>query len=371
MEIKIFIGCTHDYIPKGKLVQELLHELEIEETKLITMPWWDENLFPLSISIYDSLNKNIDEIDAAILLGTKTNPILEFGLVEGRKGKGRALLGIENLEDLPSDLGGILELILDHSADDEAFKKNNAGKIRSWIAQVKAKMLEPINGADNKMNDLETAVDALRKDLPNCNSILAIDVNGPSAWKSPESYEYLASQISFYLRRNFWDDAWKPVVSPQLYTQIKAACALYETKYQRPLSLSGFDSGATFAFEQGQPRLEFARVLLWSREELLDPQSDSIINFHKVFNIPLFFRNTEKDDELRKTDYVILQKTDNSVCGYYSSALSDFQIKSFEDVIPGKTLKPTAAFYSLFDPAKTLLAIDARSVLKENPFAEM
>ena len=432
MDIKIFIGSSTERLDIAKWVKEIITEIndEFPEVQLSALGWWDVGAFPFGKSFYESLFENLEKTDAAVFvaggedlvvkrkkkeLGPRDNIILEFGLVEGKKGRGRALLGITGVQTLPSDLEGINQLLFTNTDDKKSFKAKNKNSIKNWISQIVKDMQDspPLatyfpmlyssllktikeykteettfkyHEIDMLFSDILTLVTSssddntyitsllinnIKDELPSCKSILAIDVMGPKAWITPNAYRYLANQIIFYLRRNLKEDQWSPVISEQLYDEICQACVLLKSQYNMDQSLSGFNAQADFTFSKGDPKLEFARVLLWSKKELLSSLGDSVVAIHQAFNIPLFFKAVEPEEELRKLDFVIFEKHDGTVTGFYSAQSTDFKPQQFSNnLIPGKG-NAKEQFYSLFKKNKLMLAIDARAILRENPAAEL
>jgi len=430
MQIKIFIGSSSENLAIAQWIKEIIGDLQQDfpAIELSAQGWWDVGSFPYGRSFYESLFAILDTIDAAILLaggedlvvkrnkeefGPRDNIILEFGLVEGKKGRGRALMAITGMQTLPSDLAGINQLLLEEKDGKDAFKSANKVKLANWIFQIQQDINQHPHAADffpriNQLllqtiqnsrakdaafdyNEIDGAfadilqmvtstsdedsyitsllVNSIKDDLEICRSILAIDVVGPKAWIGPNAYRYLAAQITYYLRRNFREDSWSPILSEQLYDELDGAFTHIHADFNMPQSLSGFDNRQS-AFTKGQPRLEFARLLLWSREELLSSLADSVIAIHQAFNIPLFFKAAEPGHEIRKLDFVMLERNDGEIAGFYSSAATQNKPEPFTNIIPGKT-NAKQLFYQLFSDFKPILAIDARAILKENPKAKL
>ena len=432
MNIKIFIGSSTENLATARQVKDLINEMGtvFTDINLSAIGWWDEGEFPFGKSFYESIFNILEHSEAALFVageddivvkrnkqhfGMRDNIILEFGLVEGRKGRGRAVLAVIGLPNLPSDLEGINHLMLDETENADLFKEKNKPSIRSWITQIMDDMTEnpsvddyfpklyralvttmqdaKRNMATFRHNDIDTMfaslvelvtsasdddtyittilINSIKDELQACKSILAIDVMGPKAWITPNAYRYLATQITYYLRRNQQGDLWQPVLSEDLFDKIFQACSLLKTYPNMEQSLSGFNTVADFTFSKGQPKLEFARVLLWSKEELLSSLGDSVIAIHQAFNIPLFFKAAEPDTDLRNLDFVLFEKNDGSVSGFYSSKSTGYKPLQFNNnIIPGRG-NAKQHFYSLFSNYKLMLAIDARAILRENRDADI
>ncbi len=435
MDIKIFIGSSSERLEIANWVKEIIEELQLElpGINLSTLDWWDPEAFPIGKSFYESLFNILDKIDAAIFIaggedliikrekkqsGPRDNIILEFGLVEGRKGRGRALLGIVGLQTLPSDLEGINQRLFAGTSNKKSFKSakaQNVEKIKDWILQVAEDIQQSpqlftyfpllsnalqktiLNAAsaqtafnyseidaslsdilslvtstsDDNTNITSSLVDSLKIELPECKSILAIDVMGPKAWITPVVYRYLATQIIYYLRKNLYGDQWMPVFSEELFNEILQACSLLKSNYNLDQSLSGFSECTDFKLIKGEPKLEFARVLLWSKKELLSSLGDSVVAIHQAFNVPLFFKPVEPQEELRDLDFILFQKDNGDITGFYSSKITNNKPERFEhDNIPGVG-SAKKQFYSLFEKNKLMLAVDARAILRKNPAANL
>jgi hypothetical protein len=104
----------------------------------------------------------------------------------------------------------------------------------------------------------------------------------------------LTAQIRFYAEANATGQRWELEVGVSLHDAI--CRALLNAKKQRlPRSRTPFDDPRRLSWKGARrPRLEYARILLWSEEDLLDPVAALIIEIHLAFNVPLFFLNTAR-----------------------------------------------------------------------------
>ncbi|MCC6873410.1 MAG: hypothetical protein IT378_03800 [Sandaracinaceae bacterium] len=117
-----------------------------------------------------------------------------------------------------------------------------------------------------------------------------------------------------YLLANVKAGAWKLVVSNELGDAIDSATGQAKRHWdpqenrQVSESLTRFDNKpehlGELSWKRGNPRLEFARVLRWSREELLSPIAEAIITVHNAFHIPLFYVETPIDSPGRELDFI-------------------------------------------------------------------
>ena len=427
MNIKIFIGSAQEKLDIAKKVHALVNSVgtTLPGITLSAVGWWEDDIFPFNQSYYESLFGIIEKTEAALFVAgedditlkrntehasPRDNIILEFGLAAGRKGRERAVLAVIGLPNLPSDLEGINCLELSEADDAQLFEDKNLGNLKKWVTQINddiqahplvaeyypklygsllknmqgdktvknafthndidsmfSSLLELVTSASNDDNYITSwVIESIKDELQLSKSILAIDVMGPRAWITPNAYRYLATQITYYLRRNQKGNIWMPVLSPELFDKIENACTLLKAYPNMPQSLSGFNSVSDFTFLKGKPKLEFARVLLWSRAELLSSLGDSVIAIHQAFNIPLFFKDAEPGSDLRKLDFVLFEKKDGSVSGFYSSKATDYKPQQFSNNFIPNTGNAKEHFYSLFTNYKLLLAIDARAILRDN-----
>ena len=58
------------------------------------------------------------------------------------------------------------------------------------------------------------------------------------------------------------------------------------------------------------PTLQYARILLWSREELLSSVAHSLLHIHEVFHIPLLCRERKPGEE--ESEFILFEKRDGS-----------------------------------------------------------
>jgi hypothetical protein len=334
----------------------------------------------------ESLEKVMGETSAALFLATpddrtskrgetsfnaRDNVILESGMSMGVHGRMRTAIATLDEPKLPSDLGGVRHLVLLQDADPESFKEKNRDAVRdlvrAWVADEQVspqsmlpqlytaifRMLKELKDQKDaalidtaaaellesvaKAFDSDTGIaERLIADMPthllNCEAILALDVLGPSAWVGPSAYRYLAPQIRKYIRSNVSGRAWKLTVDADLATAmekaLKAVDGLRRDGDNKPLlkeSCTAFDNPSDFQWSAGAPRLEFARVLLWTKEELSGHVAESVVAIHEAFHVPLFAVPITADDELRDFDFIAFRKTDRTVTGYYNRREDGFR----------------------------------------------
>ncbi len=422
--LKIFIGSTTENLSKAKWIEELLLEIfqDSKQLKIDTIGWWENSSFPFGKSFYEALILLADSCDAAIILAgaedltnkrgvlefqPRDNLIFELGLFAGKNGREESLLVTLGNTRLPSDLEGISKLELSDSEDSEKFKKRNRSKISAWLNQLvknqsadkaipiqfpklyKAiadvigevqSLKKPFNSSTidvlasnifgqltssvDLRNDMATLlVDRIRDHLDEATSIFATDVLGPSAWISPNAYRYLAIQIKQYIKRNTSKNNLKLFVDKKLGEAIVNACRNAKSLTGIDQSLSLFDNPKDFYWEMKTPKLQFARILLWSREELMSQIGEAVIAIHQAFNVPLFYLEVDEKDGQRDCDYILFERGANRNAGYYNSKTFNFSPKPLVkgDNIP-KLGSCRKHFYTLLSNENLLLAIDARHI---------
>lgn len=163
----------------------------------------------------------------------------------------------------------------------------------------------------------DTLAQDLNKRLPKSSSICATDVLGPASWISPQAYVYLATQIRWYAATNVYHSKWSITVSKRLHSAIKRAC----TNACQHLRESGtlFDNPEQLEVAEGAPQLEFSRVLLWTKAELMSPIADWVIRIHEAFHVPLFFLEVASSDNAqRRQDYILIELEEGGYAGWYN-----------------------------------------------------
>lgn len=79
-------------------------------------------------------------------------------------------------------------------------------------------------------------------------------------------------------------------------------------------SVTLFDDPEDFEWRVSdeRPHLEYARILLWTQDELLSPMSTIVIDTHKAFHVPLFFLNVPRDAKERRLDFICFRCLNSS-----------------------------------------------------------
>jgi hypothetical protein len=157
-----------------------------------------------------------------------------------------------------------------------------------------ARFLERFTAGQEDSPIVDAAVTLANECLPSCYSIQALDVLGPQAWTSATALRYLAAQLRFYGRASATGEKWTLEVSVALHDAIHRALA-NARKSELKKSLTSFDDPRGVSWKAAKrPRLEYARILLWSEEDLLDPTATVVVDIHRAFYVPLFFLNTAR-----------------------------------------------------------------------------
>ena len=157
-----------------------------------------------------------------------------------------------------------------------------------------ARFLEQFAAPQEDSPIVDAAVTLANECLPSCYSIQALDVLGPQAWTSPTALRYLAGQLRFYSRASTTGEEWTLEVSVALHDAIHRALA-NARKSDLKKSLTSFEDPRGVSWKAAKrPRLEYARILLWSEEDLLDPTATVVVDIHRAFHVPLFFLNTAR-----------------------------------------------------------------------------
>jgi hypothetical protein len=421
--MKIFIASSSENKTVAKWIEETLVEIAKESMlDLRTEGWWDALTF--SISTYESLVKLAEQCAAAIIVAgrddltmkreqlifqPRDNVIFEMGLFAGKNGREETLLATVGNPGLPSDLMGIKVLELNHCDDEKAFKITNRSNIRQWINQVVRNqssrtdisiqfpnLYKTINNIIGEIKQLKSQIDPktvdilasnifnqltssinddnyiagfllnrIENELKDCKSIFATDVLGPYAWISPNAYKYLSIQIKHYIRRNTFDGELQLIVAEELAKSITDACERVKDLTKIGQSYSLFDNPKDFHWTTGVPKLQFARILLWSREELLSSIGESIISIHSAFNVPVFFLEVPEDDPRRDSDFIFFEKNDGSISGFFNMRETGFRPEELlkNGAIPGVG-NCKKIFTDFLHHPDLMLAVDARHILK-------
>ncbi|TQK44047.1 HIT domain-containing protein [Streptomyces sp. SLBN-118] len=119
---RVFIASSTEGRPFAQAVAAVLARQGVEP-----LLWWSQQCFPPGMTLLDSLLRLINEADGALIIATPddrttrrgatsyapaSNVLLEYGLFTGRLGQARVAIVTVGDPDLPSDLGGVVNLRL-------------------------------------------------------------------------------------------------------------------------------------------------------------------------------------------------------------------------------------------------------------------
>jgi hypothetical protein len=405
--MKIFIGSS---TPGKSYARQISFIIRKENCQ--TLDWWDNDEFKRNHTIIENILDGIESCDAGIFLFTeddimvspdknqifapRDNVLFEYGMFVGRHGRSSCAIAKKGNPKLPSDLGGVDYISIEEGED---FQKNNEEKIVNWITalkknevsesnrkvkaslqkiadrytDLKAKIrwiIESMDGrASVEYNERKVMV-AMQGYLENgiAKSLLAVDVVGPQAWQTPSIYHYLAPQLREYLRANVSEgNKFALAVDHRLFNAIN--CGISNAKKVFSESNTDFDNqNSEFDVSEtdlSNVNLQYCRILLWSKEELLRPESEAVIRFHEAFRIPLFFMDADGSNQYRDDDFIIIEGEDGgALCCCSSSRENDY--RDAEAIASKATIrKLSARINGILGDERLLFAEDARELYKE------
>lgn len=216
----------------------------------------------------------------------------------------------------------------------------------------------------------DSLINALMRELLDQGQVTAmhaVDVLGPSGWRSPITYKYLALQVRHYVMKNLSGDSWTICLSKTLASAIsrclKGAHALGFSE-----SATKFDNSELLNWKIGKPRLQYSRTLLWTREELLTPAGRAVIDIHNAFHIPLFFLETAEEDKERDLDFIYLAGDSGTINGFYGQRHDDYKTEKLAEKgrIPGHR-SMAEQYETLLASTKLMFAADAYLAFQNRP----
>ena len=427
-EVSIFVGSSGEAKAYAQDICALFRE-EAQGEEVEVVGWWEPSVFASGETTLESLVRAIGRTNAALLLATpddvverrgvreiqpRNNVLLEYGMFASAHGRARVALGVlssarNEKPVLPSDLSGLNYVTFEYVAEHSDFRERNRMAVRDWLEQLRRaprdagglsgvlpRLYQTISAVGRRMRarhaDAAPAIDDLmaemfqqvgdvlqphgydvldanlvklmQQHLKECRSISAVDVLGPTAWLSPSAYRYLSVQIRRYLSGNTSRGRFNLVVSPGLGDAIDRACAA-AVQQGLPQSLTDFDVQEELRWGRGVPRIEFSRILIWTREELLSPISESLIAIHEAFRVPLFYKEVRRDDPLRRLDLLVFGKARGQIEGFYghgagpSHPIERRHVPSLGD--------PSRFYANLLADSGLMFAIDKRALMLDPP----
>lgn len=381
--LRIFIGSSSESKECAQLIQELLKDLD---SSIEIWGWWNDKVFESGDTHIESLFKAISITNAAILIfaeddrtekrgvnswTTRDNILLEYGMFAAAHGRKNVMVAKLGNPSLPSDLSGMNVDEIERCEDGATFKENNRGRVRKWLEAVKRNqadkfapeialprlyqaMLSVLGAARSSVPELSIQMDYMAAELVNaiaesletgnlgvdddlaesvkfhlhdCISISAYEVTGPASWVNPSIFRYLSSQIRQYLWANIRGGKWHLRVHDWLGKAMYKSIENAQQKL-RSQSLTIFDNPQDFHWEVGAPSLQYSRVLFWTKEELAHSITQSVIDIHEVFNVPLFFVEANPQNRDKDLAFIIFEKSNGTTTGRYG--LKRFNYKTRE-----------------------------------------
>jgi hypothetical protein len=418
-KLEIFIGSSSESKKNAQYVQELIMEIEPEAG---IRAWWSGVFFPGDTHI-ESLLKAVPKTNAAILIFaeddrankrgediwiTRDNILVEYGIFAAAHGRDNVALARLGNPSVPSDLSGMNLVSLQKSENAEDFKEHNRAEIRRWIEQIKRNltnkpptlqaslprlyqaMLAVLGWVKNSEPGLATTMDYMAADLVSAMavsfetdnlgvnktltdqvtrnylsdavSLSAYEVTGPASWVGPTIYRYLASQIRKYLWANIHEGKWDLRIHPWLGEAINNAIK-NATSQLGSRSLTIFDNPDELHWEIGTPKLQYSRVLLWTKGELKHPITESVIAIHEAFNVPLFFVEAKPENKDKDVAYLVFEKSGGFPNGLYGKKTDQYHTNPFRNgEIPGFG-NALQKYRELLSRQDIMFAADARYLL--------
>jgi hypothetical protein len=127
----------------------------------------------------------------------------------------------------------------------------------------------------------------------------------------------------------------------------------------------------SFRWTEGEVELEFARVLLWTENELGSRIAESVSNIHEAFHVPLFALLVRTDARKREFDFIAFRQSDDkSLRGFYSKRSERFYPQPMTDgCIPGYG-SCQAHWEEIFSHPDLMFAADLHHLLREGKKVE-
>jgi predicted MPP superfamily phosphohydrolase len=209
-----------------------------------------------------------------------------------------------------------------------------------------------------------------RQALADCHTIFAIDVCGPRAWVGTGAYRYLAPQVKRYLTANVVKGQWDLTISKPVGAAIQRSIARamkFRGDDAEPIlteSMTQFDNVAVLNWHaRDKFRFQFARILLWSEDELRSPIAQAIAVIHNAFHVPLFYLPTPVRAERRDVDYIMFLGKRERLC-LYGSRDDDYRTKNSSMSTIENIGNYQKHFRVLLNDPSLLLALDAIALSK-------
>jgi hypothetical protein len=388
----IFVGSSSEGERHARLVvKALMDDTDLRRLKL--HPWWRDSVFRPGDTFIETIEREADEATAAIFVFSpddeatvrdtpqkvpRDNVVFEYGVFLNSVGRRRvAIVRIDDAK-LPSDLLNVKTVDLRGHDDDGTFCDDARAKLEGWARTLSqgaqrphpqlTQQLQALNPVLCRqpvrvqerfdrhaaravqtaflsvLTDSQGVNDAFAQlaehELKEAMSISAADATGPAGWVGPSPYRYLALQVREYLYENRVDGKWRPFAHPWLCEALNRTLAKACQLMPDGQSATRFDDKGEARLEEGAPRLQYSRVLLWSDEELEDPVARAVIMLHEAFRIPLFYLPTEQSSRDKAVAYVAFEKRNGRVTVLYGKEENKYEVTGKDGfretgVVPG------------------------------------
>ena len=276
--------------------------------------------------IVNEIIEGIQESDICVsdLTGNNPNVIWETGFAMGLN---KPVVTItQDVKKLPFDLKSFRTL--NYSRDQLKSSLESEEKLPKYLHDTYQMRFWPTG---NCKTSEEWIREHLKKVMftSSINRVYATDHIEPEIWSVPESYYWLALQGIRFLSCNFnsANETWEIVFSNAMYNAINTAqenfSRIAQENFSRitvnnnilNLGSSPFDitPGTNINIQEGIPKFEVARILIWERRFLTANYADDLIAVHKAYNVPLFFLPREKFsiDDLPNMEYLLCCESDH------------------------------------------------------------
>ena len=381
--------------------------------------WWHEDVFRQGETFIESLERESRNATCALFVVTpddevkvrdrqrhlpRDNVIFEYGLFVALCGRARVAVVQVNDAKLPSDLKGMNVVPIQISDDHDVFGDTVLERLRSWTRRLRSEPRDPLTAVSDFLSQIRSSLpqwesenvrrfdksaaqllrlsavsvltdnqgvnkvfaDHAEAQLPNCLSISAYDATGPAGWVGPDTYRYLAAQVREYLYANGAADRWEPFVHEWLFKALQTCLSRAADCLPDGESKTRFDNEDLPRV--GVPRLQYSRILVWTREELGDASAEPIIDFHEAFRIPLFYLPVTQRSAAKQIAFVVFEKRDGKSSALHGvqkdgydtardqSSLTSGRIPGFGDALE--------IYKRALVKSNLMLAKDARELLK-------
>jgi predicted nucleotide-binding protein with TIR-like domain len=361
----MFIGSSSEGLP---LAEVIAARLRVAHPTIKQRCWWHREVFRHAETFIESLERESKAATCAIFVVTpddtatireqekeipRDNVIFEYGLFAGLCGRSRVAIVQVNGAKLPTDLSGMSVAPVQTNDNEDEFADNVVDALRDWTKRLKILDTDPLPAVSEFLLNIRpslsqwerdsarrfdrtaaqllrvTAVSALTDNqgvnkafadlseaqLPNCLSVSAYDATGPAGWVGADTYRYLAAQVREYLYANGAADRWEPYVHDWLYAALTVCLERATQRLVDGESKTRFDNEKMPGV--GTPRLQYSRILVWTREELADPSAEPIIDFHEAFRIPLFYLPVAERAAAKQVAFVVFEKRNHTCSALY------------------------------------------------------